>query len=137
MVIVPLITQASRPVTRADCHPPLRENAAARKTNKTPRMAGLYLPGYIALTTLSERKQRVQAYTRRGEPSTIAFTRLTLGFHILLLRLWEWETLIPNVTPLPQISHFAIFCTSFYPEFLSQHSYFIRFSREMQVFFRQ
>ena len=37
----------------------------------------------------------------------MAFTRLTLGFHALLDRLWEWETLIPNVTPLPQISHFA------------------------------
>ncbi len=43
---------------------------------------------------------------------TIAFTRFTLGFHILLERLWEWETLMPNVTPLPQISHFANCCTS-------------------------
>jgi len=30
------------------------------------------------------------------------------GFQERLLRLWEWETWMPNVTPLPQISHFAI-----------------------------
>jgi hypothetical protein len=35
-----------------------------------------------------------------------------LGFTILLERLWEWETLMPKVTPLLQISHFAICCTS-------------------------
>jgi len=68
---------------------------------------------YIALVTLSERRQRVQAYRRRGVPLTIALTRFTFGFHILLLRLCEWDTLIPKPTPLPQISHFAIFCTSF------------------------
>ena len=28
-----------------------------------------------------------------GDPSTIAFTRFTLGFHVLLDLLWEWETL--------------------------------------------
>lgn len=39
---------------------------------------------------------------------TIALTRLTLGFHVLFVRLCEWETLIPKVTPFPQISHFAI-----------------------------
>ena len=32
------------------------------------------------------------AYTLRGEPFTIAFTRLMLGFQVLLERLWEWET---------------------------------------------
>jgi hypothetical protein len=31
-----------------------------------------------------------------------------LGFQVRLVRLWEWETLIPKVTPLPQTSHFAI-----------------------------
>ncbi len=41
-------------------------------------------------------------------PSTIALTRFTLGFHILLDRLWEWETLMPKVTPLPQISHLPL-----------------------------
>ena len=39
---------------------------------------------------------------------TIALTRFTLGFHVLLVLLCEWETLIPKVTPFPQISHFAI-----------------------------
>jgi len=72
-------------------------------------------PGYTARVTLSERRQRVQAWMRRGEPSTTAFTRFTLGFQVLLLRLWEWETLIPKDTPLPQMSHFAILCTSFLP----------------------
>jgi hypothetical protein len=42
----------------------------------------------------------------------IAFTRLTLGFQGRLERLWEWETLMPKVTPLSQNSHFAIRCTS-------------------------
>jgi hypothetical protein len=41
-------------------------------------------------------------------PLTTALTRLTLGFQVRLERLWEWETLIPKVTPLPQKSHFAI-----------------------------
>lgn len=39
---------------------------------------------------------------------TIALTRFTLGFHVLFVRLCEWETFIPKVTPFPQISHFAI-----------------------------
>ena len=34
----------------------------------------------IALVTLPERIHRVQTYTWRGEPLTIAFTRFTLGF---------------------------------------------------------
>jgi hypothetical protein len=38
----------------------------------------------------------------------MALTRLTLGFHVRLERLWEWLTLIPNATSLPQNSHFAI-----------------------------
>ena len=66
-----------------------------------------------ALVTLPERRQRVQAWTRQGLPSTIAFTFITLGFQVLLVRLWEWDTLIPKATSLPQKSHFAIFCTSF------------------------
>ena len=65
-----------------------------------------------ARSTLLERRHLVQAYTWQGVPFTTAFTRLTLGFHSRLERLWEWETLIPKVTPLPQKSHFAIHCTS-------------------------
>ena len=43
-------------------------------------------PCQTALVTLPERIHRVQTYTWRGEPSTIAFTRFTLGFHIRLER---------------------------------------------------
>ena len=39
---------------------------------------------------------------------TIALTRLTLGFHVLLLLLCEWETLMPKEISLPQKSHFAM-----------------------------
>ena len=66
----------------------------------------------IARSTLLERRHLVQAYTWHGVPLTTALTRLTLGFQVRLERLWEWETLIPKVTPLPQKSHFAIRCTS-------------------------
>ena len=77
------------------------------------REAGvLGLLSYTARSTLPERKQRVQVYTWRGEPSTNAFTRFTFGFHIRLDRLWEWLTLMPKETPLSQYPHFAIFCTS-------------------------
>ena len=38
----------------------------------------------------------------------MAATRLTLGFHMRLLRLWEWLTFIPKETPLLQYEHFAI-----------------------------
>lgn len=65
-----------------------------------------------ALVTLPERRQRVQALIRFGVPFTTAFTRCTLGFHVLLERLCEWDTLMPKVTPLPQISHFAMCRTS-------------------------
>lgn len=61
-----------------------------------------------ALSTLPERRHLVQTYTLLGEPLTIAFTLLTFGFQVLLERLCEWETLIPNVISFPQYSHFAI-----------------------------
>ena len=50
----------------------------------------------------------MHACTRFGEPLTIAFTRLTLGFQVRLERRWEWDTLMPNETDLPQYSHFAM-----------------------------
>jgi hypothetical protein len=34
------------------------------------------------------------------------------GFHVRLLRLWEWLTCMPNETPLPQNWHLAICRTS-------------------------
>lgn len=42
---------------------------------------------YTARVTFPERRQRVQAYTRLGEPSTIALTRRMLGFQLRLDRL--------------------------------------------------
>ena len=63
---------------------------------------------HYARSTLPERRHLEQTYTWQGVPFTIAFTRFTFGFHVLFERLWEWETLIPKVTPLPQNSHFAI-----------------------------
>ena len=61
-----------------------------------------------ARSTLPERRHLEQTYIWQGVPFTIAFTRFTFGFHVLFERLWEWETLIPKVTPFPQISHLAI-----------------------------
>ena len=94
-----------------------------------------------ARSTLLERRHLVQAYTWQGVPFTTALTRLTLGFHSRLERLWEWETLIPKVTPLPQKSHFAIHCTSHPNHYLHNlHPnralrYHTRFRRKMQAFF--
>ena len=57
---------------------------------------------HTARSTLLERRHLVQAYTWHGVPLTTALTRFTLGFQARLERLWEWDTLIPKVTPLPQ-----------------------------------
>ena len=94
-----------------------------------------------ARSTLLERRHLVQAYSWQGVPFTTAFTRLTLGFHSRLERLWEWETLIPKVTPVPQKSHFAIHCTSHPNDYsanvaLSQAlRYDTRLSSKMQALF--
>ena len=77
----------------------------------------------MARSTLLERRHLVQAYTWQGVPLTTALTRLTLGFHARLERLWEWETLIPKVTPLPQKSHFAIYCTSHPDVYSTNYAY--------------
>ena len=55
---------------------------------------------------------------RQREQTLIALlpsnlTLRMLGFHILLVLRWEWETFWPNTTPLPHRQHFAIFLTSF------------------------
>ena len=48
------------------------------------------LPGnQMARSTLLERRHLVHAYTWQGVPLTTALTRLTLGFHARLERLWE------------------------------------------------
>ena len=87
-----------------------------KRTEKSPchsgtgaSFAGVNGEHQTALSTLPERKQRVQAYTRFGVPLTSAFTRLIFGFQVLLERLWEWETLMPKDTSFPQISHLAIY----------------------------
>jgi hypothetical protein len=86
----------------------------APRCYKTPGDFSFSLKSHqIALVTLPERKQRVQALIRRGEPFTIALTLLTFGFQVLLERLCEWETLIPKAISLLQISHLAMVCTSF------------------------
>lgn len=46
-----------------------------------------------------------------GVPFTTALTLLILGFQVLLVFLWEWDTLLPNTTPLPQTLHFAMTAT--------------------------
>lgn len=46
-----------------------------------------------------------------GVPFTTALTLLILGFHVLLVFLWEWDTLLPNTTPFPQTLHFAMTAT--------------------------
>ena len=86
----------------------------------------------MALVTLPERKQRVQAFIRHGVPFTIALTLLTLGCQALLERLCEWETLIPKVICLLQISHLAMDCTSL--NFISKN-YNNRKFQIMQAFF--
>ena len=75
--------------------------------SKTKNGAAYAAPSLVARnqtarSTLLERRHLVQAYTWHGVPFTMALTRFTLGFQVLLERLWEWETLIPKVTPLPQ-----------------------------------
>ena len=94
----------------------------------------------MARSTLLERRHLVQAYTWHGVPLTTALTRLTLGFQVRLERLWEWETLMPKVTPLPQKSHLAIHCTSNLHDdikycLLQALKYDIKVSRKKQVFF--
>ena len=106
-------TGASSTLPFQDCFkqiPPSGEKRAEKK--KLLGSLSFSLPHQLALVTLPERRQRVQAYTWQGLPSTTAFTRFTLGFQVRFARRWEWETLIPKATPFPQKSHFAIFCTS-------------------------
>ena len=95
----------------------IKERHSVRKYLDKPiepeKLALLLAEHQIARSTLLERRHLVQAYTWHGVPLTTALTRFTLGFQVRLERLWEWETLIPKVTPLPQKSHLAIRCTSY------------------------
>lgn len=96
----------------------------------------LFIVCNYARSTLPERRHLEHTWMWQGVPFTIAFTRWTLGFHVLFVSLWEWETLLPKVTPLPQISHFAIVgYTSL--NHVEKHLwfYYSRCSRKKQVFF--
>jgi len=64
---------------------------------------------YIALPAFNVLKQLVQMCIFLDVPLTTVLTGLTLAFQVLLALLWEWLTLMPKATPLPQISHFAIY----------------------------
>ena len=123
--------------------PPSGEKRAEKK--KLPGSLSFSLPHQLALVTLPERRQRVQAYTWQGLPSTTAFTRFTLGFQVRLERRWEWDTLIPKTMPLPQKSHFAIFLhllyigkrSNFAPACLTNNDHCNRYREKMQAFFSE
>lgn len=84
--------------------------------NQEPKAPDLILKHIClayARSTLPERRHLEHTWMWQGVPLTIALTRCTLGFQVLLEALWEWDTLLPKVTPLPQTAHFAIQNTSF------------------------
>ena len=74
---------------------------------KSPESFELTLFVY-ARVILPERRQREHTLTVVCSPLTTALTFLMFGFHALLVLRLEWDTLQPNVTPLPQMQHFAI-----------------------------
>src|SRR5258707_15390519 len=59
---------------------------------------------YAALTTLPERRQRVQTRRRRIPPFTIARTRCRFGSNRRGVTLCAWLMLRPTTGPLSQIS---------------------------------
>jgi len=71
----------------------------------------------------------------QGVPFLRTLTLLTLGFQVLFVFLFEWDTLIPKVTPFPQTSHFAmglhllIICSEF------NKLYHTKLFGQLQVFF--
>ena len=90
----------------------------------------LALFSYYALSTLPERKQRVQMFTRCGVPSIVTLIRCKLGFQMRLLCLLECETELPETTPFLHTKHsFAIIVTShtFHYNCLSNSDYCIIF----------
>src|ERR1700730_726172 len=60
--------------------------------------------GYAALTTLPERRQRVQTRRRRIPPFTIARTRCRFGSNRRAVTLCAWLMLRPTTGPLLQTS---------------------------------
>ena len=63
---------------------------------------------YIALSTLPDRKHRVQTLIVLGAPFTRALTVLILARQLLRLCLLEWLILLPEITPFPHTSHCLI-----------------------------
>ena len=90
----------------------MKKQPEQRATTHSQRLLYIISTNQTARTTLPERMQRVQTFIDFTEPFTTALTFLTLGFQARFDLLWEWLTLIPKVTPFPQISHFAISSTS-------------------------
>ena len=79
-----------------------------QEKNRGTKSSVKFQKNQTARVTFPERRQRVQTFTDFVFPFTTALTFLMFGFQVLFDLLCEWLTLIPKVTPLPQISHFAI-----------------------------
>ena len=83
------------------------------KQGSSPQKAKPHaIPSIQARLILPERRHLEQTQTVLGVPSTTAFTLRILGFHVLFVLRFEWDTLCPKTTPFPQILHFAIPDTS-------------------------
>jgi len=80
-----LLTSVNRlfQIYYGECRTSYKQKAPEQK------LRGLSVLNQTALVTLPERKQRVQACTLLGVPSTIAFTLCTLGLKVLFERLCE------------------------------------------------
>lgn len=71
------------------------------------------LNNYQALSTFFRvRRQRAHMLTVLTVPFSETLTLRILGFQALFVLRCEWETELPNTTPLPQTLHFAISDTS-------------------------
>lgn len=60
----------------------------------------------MARVTFPERMHLVHTFALLILPSSLILTVWILAFHFLFECLLEWETLLPETCPLPQISHF-------------------------------
>ena len=67
----------------------------------------------FAATRRWVRRQRVQSFKRKILPSIAIFEEWIFADHLRLVRLFEWDTLCPNCTLLPQNSHFMCSVNSF------------------------
>jgi len=60
---------------------------------------------YTTRFTLPDFRQLVQTFTRRGAPSTRAFTFCTFAFQVRLVFMFEWLTANPVSVPFPHTVH--------------------------------